>query len=81
MWQAKIYVTLKRGVLDPQGKAVQQALKSLGYGEVQGVRVGKYIELEFAADSLEAAERQLDEMCRKLLANTTIEDYRFEVTD
>lgn len=81
MWQAKIYVTLKRGVLDPQGKAVQQALKSLGYGEVQGVRVGKYIELEFAADSLEAAERQLDEMCRKLLANTTIEDYRFELTD
>ncbi len=81
MWQAKVYVTLKRGVLDPQGKAVQQSLKSLGYGEAQGVRIGKYIELELAADTLQAAERQLDEMCRKLLANTTIEDYRFEVAD
>ncbi len=79
MWRARVYVTLKQGVLDPQGKAVQQALKSLGYEQVQGVRIGKYIELEMAADSREAAKQRLDEMCRKLLANTTIEDYRFEL--
>lgn len=81
MWQAKVYVTLKQGVLDPQGKAVQHALQSLDYGEVRGVRIGKYIELELAADSQAVAEQQLDEMCRKLLANTTIEDYRFELEE
>lgn len=79
MWQAQVYVTLKQGVLDPQGKAVQQALKSLGYEKADHVRIGKYMELEVEADSISAAEQQLDEMCRKLLANTTIEDYRFEL--
>ena len=81
MWQAKVYVTLKQGVLDPQGTAVQHALQSLDYGVVRGVRIGKYIELELAADSRAVVEQQLDEMCRKLLANTTIEDYRFELEE
>ena len=81
MWQAKVYVTLKKGVLDPQGKAVEHALNSLEYKGVEGVRIGKYIELEITADSLKNAEQQLDEMCRKLLANTTIEDYRFELQE
>ncbi|MBI5788202.1 MAG: phosphoribosylformylglycinamidine synthase subunit PurS [Candidatus Schekmanbacteria bacterium] len=81
MWQAKVYVTLKPGVLDPQGKAVEQALKSLGYEQTQSVRLGKYMELELAADSLDSAKTQLDEMCRKLLANTTIENYRFDLSE
>ncbi len=81
MWQAKVYVTLKQGVLDPQGKAVQHALKSLSYDGLQDVRIGKYMELELEAGSLSEAEKQTDEMCRKLLANTTIEDYRFELAE
>jgi phosphoribosylformylglycinamidine synthase PurS subunit len=75
----RVYVTLKRGVLDPQGSAVGRALRTLGYGEVEGVRLGKYIELQLAdGESAADGKRRLDEMCRKLLANTVIEDYRFE---
>ena len=81
MWQAKVYVTLKPGVLDPQGKAVEHALCSLGYENTQNVRIGKYIELSLQADSRRQAEQQLEEICRKLLANTTIENYRFELTE
>ncbi len=73
--KAKIYVTLKSGVLDPQGKAVQQALASLGFAEVKDVRVGKYIELELGKNS----EKRVRQMCEKLLANTVIESYRFEI--
>ena len=73
--KAKITITLKAGVLDPQGKAVQHALASLGFGEVQDVRVGKYIELELSQNS----EPRVKEMCEKLLANTVIESYRFEM--
>ncbi len=80
MWQAKVYVTLKQGVLDPQGKAIEHALKSLGYDQLQGVRLGKYLEVKLAAGSQDKARQQLDEMCRKLLANPSIEDYRFEIT-
>jgi phosphoribosylformylglycinamidine synthase PurS subunit len=66
-------------VLDPQGSAVGRALRTLGYGEVEGVRLGKYIELQLAdGESAADGKRRLDEMCRKLLANTVIEDYRFE---
>ena len=75
----RVYVTLKRGVLDPQGSAVGRALRTLGYSEVEGVRLGKYIELELEDGKSEAeGRRRLDEMCRRLLANTVIEDYRFE---
>ena len=73
--KAKIYVTLKEAVLDPQGKAVQHALGALGFGEVQNVRVGKYIELTLSQNSKE----RVKEMCEKLLANTVIESYRFEI--
>ncbi len=77
--KAKIHITLKSGVLDPQGKAISGALKHLGFDGVNDVRQGKYIELELDAPDKETAGRQLDEMCRKLLANTVIEDYRFEL--
>lgn len=76
--RAKVYVTPKAGVLDPAGKAVERSLHSLGYAEVHGVRLGKYIELEIEGDRVQAAQR-LDEMCRRLLANGVIEDYRYEI--
>jgi phosphoribosylformylglycinamidine synthase len=77
--KVKVFVTLKRGVLDPQGSAVGRALRTLGYDEVQDVRLGKYVELTLADGESEAdGKKRLDEMCRKLLANTVIEDYRFE---
>jgi phosphoribosylformylglycinamidine synthase len=77
--KAKVYVTLKQGVLDPAGKAVESGLRSMGFDEVSGVRLGKYVEIELAGPP-ERARARLDEMCRKLLANTVIEDYRIEVS-
>ena len=77
--RVKIFVSLKNGVLDPQGKAIERSLHSLGYGEVQDVRVGKYLVLEVDAASHAAAELRIREMCDKLLANTVIEDYQFEM--
>jgi phosphoribosylformylglycinamidine synthase len=75
----RVYVTLKRGVLDPQGSAVGRALRTMGYDEVEDVRLGKYIELTLRdGEKAGDARQRLDEMCRKLLANTVIEDYRFE---
>ncbi len=71
----RIIVTLKNGVLDPQGKAIQHALSGLGFAGVNDVRAGKIFELEVADDTSDAA---IDEMCRKLLANTVIENYRIE---
>jgi phosphoribosylformylglycinamidine synthase len=71
----RIIVTLKNGVLDPQGKAIHHALEGLGFGGVNDVRAGKLLELDVADDTSDAA---LDEMCRKLLANTVIENYRIE---
>jgi phosphoribosylformylglycinamidine synthase subunit PurS len=77
---AKVYVTLKRGVLDPQGSAVARSLRSLGYDEVADVRLGKFIEVAVDERAGEAdARRRIDEMCRRLLANTVIEDYRIEL--
>lgn len=76
--RAKVYVTLKPGVLDPAGKAIEHALHALGFEEAHDVRLGKYIELRVEGDAATAPAR-LDEMCRKLLANGVIEDYRFEV--
>jgi len=66
-------------VLDPQGKAVERSLHTLGYQEVRDVRMGKYLEIELDAASRGAAEARLREMCDKLLANPVIEDYRFEI--
>jgi phosphoribosylformylglycinamidine synthase subunit PurS len=72
---AKVYVTLKKGVLDPQGKAVGEALASMGYSEVKGLRIGKFIEVELVASSKQDAEKRIKEMCEKLLANTIVEDF------
>ncbi len=71
----RIIVTLKPGVLDPQGKAIHKALDGLGFAGVEDVRQGKLIELDVADDTTDAS---IDEMCRKLLANTVIENYRIE---
>lgn len=78
--RVKIFVSLKNGVLDPQGKAIERSLHSLGYNEAHDVRVGKYLELEVDAASRADAEIRIREMCDKLLANTVIEDYRFEIS-
>lgn len=78
---AKVYVTLKNGVLDPQGKAVKHSLETLGFREVEDVRIGKFIELKLGKVAKSEAERRLKEMCEKLLANTVIESYRFELTE
>ncbi len=79
--KAKVYITLKKGVLDPQGKTVNRALHGMGYGEVADVRIGKFMEVELNSDAHEGAEERLREMCEKLLANTVIEDYRFEIEE
>jgi phosphoribosylformylglycinamidine synthase len=78
--RVKIFVSLKRGVLDPQGKAIERSLHSLGYDEAHNVRVGKYLELDIDLDSSESAEARIGQMCDKLLANPVIEDYRFEIS-
>jgi phosphoribosylformylglycinamidine synthase len=79
MMKATVYVTVKENVLDVQGSAVQGALHSLGFAEVGQVRIGKYMELKLNTDNREEAEARVKTMCEKLLANTVIEDYRFEL--
>lgn len=77
--KARIHVTLKRGVLDPQGKAIESALHSLGYDFIQNVRQGKYFEMELGNIDKNRGGQKLKEMCERLLANTVIEDYEFEI--
>jgi phosphoribosylformylglycinamidine synthase len=77
--KAKIRITLKSGVLDPQGKAIQNALGSLGFGGVNEVRQGKYIEIELTETDETRAKEQVERMCRDLLANLVIENYSFEL--
>ena len=72
-------MTPKKAVLDPQGKAVQNALEHLGYGGIQGVHVGKYLEIELADGDKEAARKQLNEACHRFLSNPVIEDYHLEI--
>ena len=81
MYLARVYVTLKTTVNDPQGLTIRGALHSLGFADVESVRAGKYLEVSLAAKSRGQAETQLTEMCRKLLANPVIEDYRFELEE
>lgn len=81
MLRANIYVTLKEVILDPQGKAVKGALTSLGYGQVEDVRVGKYLVVTLKYDDREKAEQEVREMCQKLLANPVIEDFTFELQE
>jgi len=76
--KAKITITPKKAVVDPQGKAVQQALEHMGYTGIQAVHVGKYLEIEVSGDS-EQVRRQIDEACHRLLSNPVIEDYHFEL--
>ena len=79
MYNAQIHITLKTGVLDTQGKAITHALHALGFDGVEETRQGKFIELTLSAASQEEAEQQVDAMCKTLLANQVIEDYRVEV--
>ena len=76
---ARVYVTPKRGILDPQGKAVQHSLHALGFAEVSDVRVGKYIEVRLRGGDPGPAGARVREMCERLLANGVIEDFRVEV--
>ncbi|CCQ72892.1 phosphoribosylformylglycinamidine synthase subunit PurS [Magnetospira sp. QH-2] len=77
--KAKVTVTLKNGVLDPQGKAIEHALDSLGFGGVDSARQGKIIELDLAETDESKAKAQVEEMCKQLLANTVIENYAIEM--
>ncbi|NOU73945.1 phosphoribosylformylglycinamidine synthase subunit PurS [Paenibacillus sp. LMG 31458] len=77
--KATVYVTIKQNVLDVQGTAVQGALHSMGFDEVGKVRIGKYLELELDVADKAEAEARVKAMCEKLLANTVIEDYRYEL--
>ena len=79
MFTAKIKVTLKKAVLDPQGKAVEGALESLGYKHASHVRIGKYIELKLKEKDEKVANEKVKEMCKKLLSNPVIEDFEFEL--
>lgn len=78
--KARITITLKQGVLDPQGKAIEGALGALGFAGVEDVRQGKLIELTLAETDETAAKAKIEEMCRQLLANTVIENYAYEIT-
>ena len=77
--KARVHVTLKPGVLDPQGEAIRHALGALGFAGVRGVRQGKLIEIELDGDDAEAARAEVERMCEALLANTVIETYDIEI--
>jgi phosphoribosylformylglycinamidine synthase len=77
--KAKVTITLKSGVLDPQGKAIEGALASLGFAGVRGVRQGKIFDVEFDGTDRASAEQELKAMCERLLANTVIETYQVEI--
>lgn len=76
---ARVYVTPRQGVRDPQGAAIQASLRQLGYAEVSEVRMGKYLEVQLTEVDRETAASRVDEMCQRLLANAVIEEYRFEI--
>jgi phosphoribosylformylglycinamidine synthase len=78
--KARVIVTLKNGVLDPQGQAIEGSLASLGFADVSGVRQGKVFDLEVQGTDQDAARSQIKEMCEKLLANTVIENYAIEIS-
>jgi len=77
--KAKIIITPKKAVLDPQGKTVQNALAQMGYALVGPVHVGKYLEIELTGSDKDLARKQIDDACHKILSNPVIEDYRFEI--
>lgn len=77
--RAHVFVTLKRGVLDPQGKAIEHSLHALGFAEVEGVRLGKFIDLQLHDGDRDVATKRIEEMCRQLLVNGVIEEFRYEI--
>ncbi len=77
--KAKIIITPKKAVVDPQGKTVQNALAHMGYTDIGAVHVGKYLEIELTGSDPETARRQIDSACHKILSNPVIEDYRFVI--
>ena len=77
--KARIVITPKKAVLDPQGKTVQNALAQMGYNGIGAVHVGKYLEIEVSGADKEAARKQIDDACHRILSNPVIEDYRFEL--
>lgn len=77
--KARIIVTPKKAVLDPQGKSVQNALEHMGYQGIGAVHVGKYMEIELPGGDKEAWHKRIDEACHKILSNPVIEDYKFEI--
>jgi phosphoribosylformylglycinamidine synthase subunit PurS len=77
--KAKIIITPKKAVVDPQGKTVQVALEHMGHQDIKAVHVGKYLEIELAGTDREAARKALDEACHKFLSNPVIEDYKLEI--
>ena len=79
--KAKIIVTPKKAVLDPQGKTVQNALEHMGYKGIGAVHVGKYLEIELSGADKSAWGKQIDDACHKILSNPVIEDYRFEIVE
>jgi phosphoribosylformylglycinamidine synthase len=81
MFNAKVTVRLKKGLLDPQGTAIGGALKSLGYSQVKEVKVGKFIEIMLDAKNKAEAAKKTEEMCKKLLANPVIEVYSYEIEE
>ncbi|MFF5996486.1 phosphoribosylformylglycinamidine synthase subunit PurS [Lysinibacillus sp. KU-BSD001] len=80
MKKVKVYVTLKESILDPQGSAVKGSLEKIGYGEVADVRIGKYLEVTIA-DTDRDIDTIVKEMCEKMLTNTVIENYRYEIEE
>lgn len=81
MLAANVYITLRKSILDPQGTAVKNALQSIGYEEIQSVRIGKFIEISLDGISKDQAEIKVREYCKKLLANEIMEDFRFEIVE
>ena len=79
--RARVFVRLKRGILDPQGTAVKRALEGLGYREVRELRVGKVLELELEGSDLGQTRSRLEEMCRRLLANPVTEEFTVEIVE
>lgn len=81
MYQAKIIITLRKSILDPQGKAVHHALESLGLEPVKEVRMGKYVEMTIDAETLQQADDITQKACKKLLANPVMEDYNYSIEE
>ena len=79
MAKARVIITLKQTIMDAQGQTIERALRNLGYEGVQNLRIGKYVEMDLSDGSPADLSAQVDEMCRKLLANPVIEDFRFEL--